>query len=212
MIEINPARIAYALCIIGIMFCFVISRRQKKDIRNRCDAFAAAFVKLSNYICPNKLNKKKVALACRESKDGSIQVLPLNEQPQVIQDIIKRANSERSVKLFAQLTAAAEKVTREAGINRTRKYQYSDPINKMLEMTHTFLVGCENPATINSRDRKDKFDSFLYDQVHHRMELLKRISLDMETEFQDLNIMYANEMQAEEDKEREKRRRGGGKR
>ena len=139
-------------------------------------------------------------------------MLPVSEQPQVIQDIIKRANSDRSVKLFAQLSSAAEKVTKEAGINRTKKYQYSDPINEMLEMTHTFLIGCENPATINSQDRKDKFDSFLYDQVHHRMELLKRISLDMEEEFQDLNIMYANEMREEEEKEREKRKRGGGKR
>ncbi len=205
--EINPVHVAYAVTVIGMAFCFVLSKQQKKDIRRECDGFAAAFAKLSNYICPNKLDKEKDALAYRRLENGGIQVLPMEDQPETIRAIVKRANTGRSVKLFAELSAAADRVTKEAGFHRMKKYQYSDPINRILYMTHTFLVGCENPDTISTEDRKHDFDSFLYDQVQHRMELLRRISRDMEREYQDLNRLYADEMREQELREQKERRK-----
>ncbi len=204
--KINPVHVAYAVTVIGMMFCFVLSRRQKKDIRKECNAFAAAFTKLSNYICPNRLDPERDRLAVEELEGGALRVLPEKEQPESIRGIMRRANAQRSVKLFAELSAAADRVTKEAGINRTKKYQFSDPINRLLYMTHTFLVGCENPATICTQERKEDFDSFLYNQVDHRMELLRRISREMEREFQDLNRAYAKEMEEREREEKKKKK------
>ena len=119
--------------------------------------------------------------------------------------------TEESVKLFASMVEAADEVTRQAGINRTRKTQFVQPVEELLQLTHTFLVGCENPDTIDTEEKQRQFDSFLMDQVKHRMVLLRRIRGITAEEYRDLNRVYAKEMEAEEQKEQEERRTRGRK-
>lgn len=208
MPSFNVIHLAYAVMVIGILFCFVLSKRQTKDMRKLSNAFAIPFVKLSNYICPTTLG---VELAVEDLGDGKVRALPLDAQPEALRFVIKRANGDKSVRLFAQLTEAADKVTRAAGINRTRKAQFSDPINRILYMTHTFLVGCEDLGRIDTVEKKRDFDSFTHEQVRHRMDLLRQISGDLSDEYRQLNQAYAKEMEAQEQQELEARRARGRK-
>ena len=54
MLQFNPIHLAFAVMIIGIVFTFVLSKQEIKRLRTLADAFAIPFVKLSNYIAPQK--------------------------------------------------------------------------------------------------------------------------------------------------------------
>lgn len=206
MLSFNPIQLAYGVMIVGMVLCFVLSRNFKKDMRKESDKFALPFAKLSNYICPNTL---PVGLSVEELGGGKVRVLPLEEQSEQLRFVIKRANANKSVKLFAEMVSAADEVTKMAGINRTRKSQFSDPINEILHMTHTFLVGCENLGTIDTVEKKEQFDSFIQRQVEHRMVLLRRISGATAEEYRKLNRNYAEEMEAIEKQQEIEKRHGG---
>lgn len=202
-ISFNPVHLAYAVMIIGVIFCFVASRNQNKDIRKAVDAFALPFVRLSNYISPTPPAE---GLRVAQTGDGKVRVLPPEQQPENICNVMRRANKDKSVKLFADMVEAADEVAQQAGINRTRKSQFAQPVHDILHMTHTFLVGCEDPATIDTEEKKKQFDSFLMEQVDHRMVLLHRIRGITADEYRELNKVYAKEMEAREQAEQKARR------
>ena len=62
-------------------------------------------------------------------------------------------------------------------------------------MTHTFLTGCENLASIDTESKLEEFNSFLNEQVPHRMTLLRLISGSLADEYRELNKVYAVEME-----------------
>lgn len=70
--------LAYGVMVIGIIFCFVISRNQKKEMRKAVDAFAFPFVRISNYISPTVPENH---LAVEKQENGVIRVLPPEQQP-----------------------------------------------------------------------------------------------------------------------------------
>ena len=201
--EFNVVHLAYAVMIFGCVMTFILSKNKKKDVRKACDAFAFPFVKLSNYISPTAPG---VRLAVEELGDGRVRALPLEEQPEPIRFIAKRANTQKSVDLFAELVAAEEMVAKAAGRSRFDKREFLLPVNELLMMTHTFLVGCENLATITTEEQRQQFDSYLQDQVKHRMVLLKRIQGFSGDEYRNLNKVYAAEMEKAEQEEQEAKR------
>lgn len=201
IMNFNPIHLAYTVMIIGMMFCFVLSKQKKKDIRRECDEFAFSFVKLSNFISPNA---EKVSLAIETLEGGNIKVLDIDRQPPKIKDIISRANKDKSVELFADMVEAYDKIVKSVGINRTRKQQFSEPIKRILYMTHTFLNGCEDLTNIDTLEKKNDFDCFIEDQVTHRFVLLKRISGEKADEYLNLNRKYINEIKEIEQEERKK--------
>ena len=192
--------LAYGVMVIGIIFCFVISRNQKKEMRKAVDAFAFPFVRISNYISPTVPENH---LAVEKQENGVIRVLPPEQQPGAIRAIMKRANEETPVKLFAEMADAADEVKRLAGINRTRKAQFADPVEEILLLTHTFLTGCEDVRRMDTTEKVEQFESFLQKQVKYRMILLRRISGGSAEEYRELNRVYAREMEMLEKKEGE---------
>ena len=62
-------------------------------------------------------------------------------------------------------------------------------------MTHTFLTGCENLAVLDTESKLEEFNSFLNDQVQHRMTLLRLINGSLADEYRELNKVYAAEME-----------------
>lgn len=202
-LSFNPIHLAYGVMIIGIIFCFVASRNLNKDMRKAVDEFALPFVRLSNYISPTP---PAGGLLVEELGNGRVRALPVEEQPEGMRVIIKRANADKSVKLFEELVTAADEVGRQAGINRTKKTQFAQPIDGLLQMTHTFLAGCEDLSTIDTVEKKKQFDSYLLEQVDHRMTLLCRIRGITGDEYRKYNKVYAAEMEAREKAEEEARR------
>jgi flagellar biosynthesis GTPase FlhF len=201
--KFNVVHLAYAVMIFGCVMTFVLSKNKKKEVRKASDAFAFPFAKLSNYIAPTA---PAARLAVEELGDGKVRALPVEEQPEPIRFIMKRANTQKSVDLFAELVAAEEMVAKAAGRSRFDKREFLLPINQLLMMTHTFLVGCENLATITTQEQREQFDSYLQDQVKHRMVLLKRIQGFSGDEYAKLNKVYADEMEKAELEEREAKR------
>ena len=107
------------------------------------------------------------------------------------------------MKLFAEMEDAADEVKRLAGINRTRKAQFADPVEEILLLTHTFLTGCEDVRRMDTTEKVEQFESFLQEQVKYRMILLRRISGGSAEEYRELNRVYAREMEMLEKKEGE---------
>lgn len=206
MPKFNPIHLAFGVMMVGMLFCFILSKRQTKDMRKECDKFAFPFVKLSNYICPTT---SSLSLQVEDLGNGAVRALPFEQQPEGLQFIMQRANADRSVRLFGELSEAADGITRAAGINRTRQEQFKNPIDQLLMMTHTFLCGCEDLTTIDTMEKKQAFDSYLQEQVAHRMVLLRRISGEKSNEFRTLNHNYTRQMeQIEKEEMEEKMRRG----
>lgn len=197
-------RLAYIIMIAGIVLCFVFSRNHQRDLRKAANEFAFAFVRLSNFISPKP---PKSGLLFEDLPDGRVRVLPAQEQSKAIRAVLERANSPEAVQLFAQLDAAADLVCKRANLNRTQRSQFMEPIDRLLLLTHTFLVGCEDLGSIDTMEKKAAFDSFLMEQPAHRMVLIKRISGDKADEYRELNRRYAQEMEQIEAEEAKLRHR-----
>lgn len=193
---------AYALMIIGVIFSFVLSRNKKKDMRRHVDAFAIPFCRLSNHISPTAPEEH---LLVEELPDGGVRPLPAEEQPKAIRQVLRRGNSEFSAKLYAKMQTAFQALDKEAGRNRRDQEQFGNVIYGLLEMTHTFLAGCEDLSTIDTKEKQQQFESFLQDQVDHRMTLLRRIRGETADEYRELNKAYAAQMEAREKQEAQAR-------
>ena len=202
--KLNVVHLAYAVMMFGMVMCYIAGKNQNRDIRKAADDFVFTFVRLSNYISPHTC---PVGLETEMLEDGSVRALPPEQQPEPIRNIMKRANADKSVKLFAELVDAEAVVAKKAGLNKVQKRQFKTPIHETLMMTHTFLVGCENPATIDTMEKKVLFDSFIQEQVKHRYMLLRRISGSKSDEYRKLNKHYAEELEAMELAEREARQK-----
>ena len=96
---------------------------------------------------------------------------------------------------------ASEKLDQQAGINRTNKAQFAEPIREMLYLTHTFLCGCENLNTLDTKEKLNDFESYLHEQPQHRFLLMKRLPGSRNSEYQELNAAYADEMETLEREE-----------
>ena len=192
MLQFNPIHFAFAVMIIGIVFTFVLSKKEIKRLRTLADAFAIPFVKLSNYVMPQKTVS---VLLIEKTETGNIKPLPIEEQSKEMQDIIKRAGNNKAVKLFQEMVEAEDTLKKAAGKNRRKCYQFADPVARILYMTHTFLTGCENLAVINTKNKLEEFNGFLHEQVQHRMTLLRLINGSLADEYRQLNKVYAAEME-----------------
>ena len=192
MLQFNPIHFAFAVMIIGIVFTFVLSKKEIKRLRTLADAFAIPFVKLSNYVMPQKAVS---ILLIEKTETGNIKPLPIEEQSKEMQDIIKRAGNNKAVKLFQEMVEAEDTLKKAAGKNRRKCYQFADPVARILYMTHTFLTGCENLAVINTENKLEEFNGFLHEQVQHRMTLLRLINGSLADEYRQLNKVYAAEME-----------------
>lgn len=203
-LSFDPIHLAYGVMIVGVIFCFVLSRKENRKIREGVDKFAFAFVRLSNMLSPGKA---VVELVVEEKEDGSLTVLPPEQQSKQVYLFLRRIKSRKAAELFAEMVNASEDIDRMAGINRTKKKQFAEPIRGLLYLTHDFLIGCENLSSINTVQKKERFESFINKQAEHRMLLLKRISGKKSNEYAEFNTAYAEEMKAMEKAEKEKRHR-----
>jgi len=192
MLQFNPVHLAFAAMIIGVIFTFVLSKKEVKQLRSLADAFAIPFVKLSNYIAPQK---PASSLLIEKTESGDIKPLSTEEQSKEMREIIKRAGNNKAVKLFREMVEAEDALKKAAGKNRRKCYQFADPIAHILYMTHTFLTGCENLTSINTAGKLEEFNDFLNEQVQHRMTLLRLISGSLADEYRTLNTVYAAEME-----------------
>lgn len=198
MLQFNPIHLAFAVMIVGVVFTFVLSKQEIKRLRTLADAFAIPFVQLSNYIAPQK---PVSALAIEKSESGGIKPLPIEEQSKEMQGIFKRAGNNKAVKLFREMVEAEDALKKAAGKNRRKCYQFADPVARILYMTHTFLTGCENLSGIDTESKLEEFNSFLNEQVEHRMTLLRLINGSLADEYRKLNKVYAAEMEEIERKQ-----------
>ena len=192
MLQFNPVHLAFAVMIIGVIFTFVLSKKEIKQLRSLADSFAIPFVKLSNYIAPQKPAN---SLLIEKTESGDIKPLSTEEQSKEMREIIKRAGNNKAVKLFREMVEAEDALKKAAGKNRRKCYQFADPIAHILYMTHTFLTGCENLTSINTAGKLEEFNDFLNEQVQHRMTLLRLISGSLADEYRTLNTVYAAEME-----------------
>ena len=188
MLQFNPVHLAFAVMIIGVIFTFVLSKKEIKQLRSLADSFAIPFVKLSP-------QKPASSLLTEKTESGGIRPLPAEGQSKEMREIIKRAGNTKAVKLFREMVEAEDALKEAAGKNRRKCYQFADPVARILYMTHTFLTGCENLALIDTESKLDEFNSFLNEQVQHRMTLLRLISGSLAEEYRTLNRVYAAEME-----------------
>lgn len=198
-------RLFYGIMIVGMLFCFVFSKNHSKDIRKEANGFVFAFVKLSNYISSPPPHS---GLQAESLGEGKVRVLPLEQQSEAIRVIVKRAGTDRAVQMFRELNDAAELVAKRAGFNRTHKVQFVEPLDQLLMLTHSFLVGCEDLSSIDTEEKLADFNSYLLEQPKHRMVMIKRISGDMAEEYRKLNKNYAAEMERIEAEENAARKKG----
>lgn len=203
----NIIRLAYAIMILGMIFSFILSRNQKKEIRKTVDGFALAFAQLSNLICPRPTEEK---LGVDKGHSDTVKAMPMDRQSPYIRSIVDAAMSPQSVSLFQQMVDAEDHLAQKVGKSKRWKEQFLEPVDNILAMTHTFLEGCENLQTINSQEKVKQFNSFLLEQVDHRMVLLRRIRGETAEAYRELNKHYAKEMEAIERAEKETRQKKAG--
>ena len=153
---------------------------------------------MSNHISPGPPG---AGLSFRKTGPDRIEVLSADAQPREMRAIIQRANDKESVRLFAALTKAAERLDAECGRDRTNRSQFYEPLREILEDAHAFLTGCEDLSRIDTREKQKRFERFLFDQVHYRMVLLRRISGARAEDYRKANAEYAAQMEEQERKE-----------
>lgn len=182
-----PTQFLYVLMIIAIFFSFLVSKRGMKEMRFRADRFAMAYLKLSNLISPEPPRKQ---LVVERLEDGSVRPLPFDQQPEELRFILRRGNSAQAEELYQEMDAAAVEIERHSMRSQGLKAQFAKPIGELCLIARTFLDGCIDLNSINDRTKENIFDSFLNDQLKHRLVLLRRISKEASEEFFSLNKNY----------------------
>ena len=167
--------------------------------------FVIPFVQLSNYICPRV---PKSHLQVKKLENGKIMALPKEQQPGEIRAMLQRANEDTSVKLFAKLAEGAAKVQDKAGIDRKEKAHFAEPIEEMLQLTHNFVLCCEDLTRLDSKEKLEQFESYIYEQPKHRYMLMKRLPGTMNDKYSQLNTEYGDEMEELEKAEFEAMKNG----
>ncbi|MGI6041163.1 MAG: hypothetical protein ACOYBH_02975 [Candidatus Alectryocaccobium sp.] len=202
---VNPVHLAYGVMVVGIVFTFIFSRRKKGDLRTVSAGFVIPFVQLSNYICPRV---PKSHLQVKKLEDGKVMALPKEQQPGEIRAMLQRANEDTSVKLFAKLAEGAAKVQDKAGIDRKEKAHFAEPIEEMLQLTHNFVLCCEDLTRLDSKEKLEQFESYIYEQPKHRYMLMKRLPGTLNDKYSQLNTEYGDEMEELEKAEFEAMKNG----
>lgn len=202
--KINPIHCAYAVMVVGMIFTFVASRKQGKNIRQAVDGFAISFAKLGNYMIPTP---SQDTLLTEKTVDGKIQVLPIEQQPENVKTAFGRVKNNTPVRLYNEMLEACSEVEEIAGFSKTNKRQFLQPVSEYLETTHVFLNGCEDPSSIDTEEKVEKFNNYLINQAKYRYELTKRISASAGDSYRSVNKKYENEIVALEKAEHEKRRK-----
>lgn len=202
---VNPVHLAYGVMVVGIVFTFIFSRRKKGDLRTVTAGFVIPFVQLSNYICPRV---PKSHLQVKKLENGKIMALPKEQQPGEIRAMLQRANEDTSVKLFAKLAEGAAKVKDKAGIDRKEKVHFAEPVDEMLQLTHNFVLCCEDLTRLDSKEKLEQFERYIYEQPKHRYMLMKRLPGSMNDKYSQLNTEYGDEMEELEKAEFEAMKNG----
>lgn len=182
-----PTQFLYVLMIIAIFFSFMVSKRGLKEMRFRADRFAMAYLKLSNLVSPEPPRKQ---LAVERLEDGSVRPLPLDQQPEELRLILCRGNSKQAEELYREMDAAAIDVERHSTRSRGLQVQFAKPIGELCMIARAFLDGCIDLNSIDDRAKESLFNSFLHEQLKHRLVLLRRVSKEASEEFFSLNKNY----------------------
>ena len=202
--KFNPIHCAYAVMIIGMIFAFVTSRKQGKNIRQAVDGFAIAFAKLGNYMIPTP---SQDTIQYHVAQDGSICILPVDQQPENVKTALARVKNNMPVRLYNEMLESCAEVEEVAGFSKTNKRQFSQPVGEYLEMTHIFLTACEDLGSLNTEEKLEKFNDYLTNQAKYRYELTKRISASAGDNYRSVNKKYEDDIVALEKAELEKRRK-----
>lgn len=216
-------RIGYALMILAMILYFYFNKKGEKELRFQVDAFARIFCQLSNRVAPVKPKSSLLY----EKKGGAVHPLPLEEQPEGIRNILHRAAANEPAALREEMSAYVIEMGVRCEKRRRLREQVVTPVRKLCYIADTFLAASIDLNTIDDLNKVAAFESFLQEQLDHRMVLFHRISREFSPEYLDLNEKYdlAAALQAERDakeaerrkqqeatqREREQRRRKGGK-
>ncbi len=181
-------RVGYAVMIFAIIMCFIFSKRGEKEMRHMIDRFAQAFCKLSNYVLPGGRAPK--AVLATQKKAGVMQALPVSEQPEELQKLMKRGTTRHLAELYGEMEEASAELCYRCRSHRRNRELFADPIRQICYVTNVFLEGCADPKTISDQNRINAFESFYTEQLKHRATLLKRIAGENAEPFLDLNADY----------------------
>lgn len=194
-----PIQLGYVVMLVAIFFCFMLSKRQLKEMRFRVDRFAMAYLKLSNYVSPEPPRKK---LAMDYSDDSGFQPLPAEQQPEEIRFILRRGGTEMAEDLYRELEETADDIVAHSRRSRGLQIQFAKPIADLCFAASVFVKGSRDLNTVNSTDKEAAFNSFLNNQLKQRLALLKRISKEAGEEFYSLNKNYdlSGALKAEKEK------------
>ncbi len=195
-------RIGYAVMAGAIIVVFILSKRGEKELRFKVDRFAAAFLGLSNYVSPAPPRRK---LAVRRS-GSKVEPLPLQQQPEELRFILGRGRTGQTEELCREMESAAVDIKWHSRRNRRLREQFSEPVEKLYYLAHTFQSASLELNAIDDTNKENAFNSFLEDQLQHRMLLLRRISREFNAEFLGLNRKYDLESAERAEKEAKKNR------
>ncbi|MEM1484135.1 hypothetical protein V6615_04540 [Oscillospiraceae bacterium PP1C4] len=180
-------RMSYGVMIVAVMMCYLLAKKQQRNLRLAVNQFAFAFVKISNYVSPFP---PKENLRVEQGTGESVKAMQWEQQPETLRVIMKRAGNDCVVQLYEELCTALEEVSHFCGKNKKLVGQFLVPIQELFDISRIFLLGCENLDNIRTTAEEKAFNQFLKDQLHHRKELLKRISGDASGDYADLNRRY----------------------
>lgn len=194
-----PIQLGYVLMLVAIFFCFMLSKGQMKEMRFRVDKFAMAYLKLSNYASPEPPRKK---LSVEYLSDKAVQALPLEQQPEEIRFILRRGGTEMAENLYKEIEEYADSIVAHSRRSRGLQIQFARPITDLCFAAYVFVKGSKDLSTIDTTEKEAAFNSFLNNQLKHRLALLKRISKEASEEFYSLNKNYdlAGALKAEKQK------------
>ncbi|HIV17551.1 MAG TPA: hypothetical protein IAB17_06130 [Candidatus Alectryocaccobium stercorigallinarum] len=205
--SVNPIAVAYVVMVVGILFFFIYNKKKTREIRLLCNGFAGEFAKLSN----NIIGGKRGIELRYHSTGGGGRVKADERQSEKLTSMMKRALEPVCVEGYAKLLDYAEQIDHRTYRSKTHRQQFNKPVDDIYNMTYVFLNGCQDISTVDTKEKAEQFNSFINDQVKHRMTLLRLISGDYGDEYRKLNTWYYDEMVAEEHAQMEKRMKRGAK-
>lgn len=157
----TDALIGYVIVFAFIGSAYLGSLKKQNNIRKKCTDFYDCYQRLVDACYP--------VLTQQTLLSGENGLLPLEEQPKDLQDIISTAQKGNVSSHYRQLKGHYDQVNIAIGKSVKNDKNFLYPLLQVLEATAAFSDGCTEYSMLENEDVLQGFHTFLtkQDKIHH---------------------------------------------
>lgn len=163
---------AYGLMLVLIVIAFIVINQAHQKIRRLCDPFGIAFAEAANHA----LSGLRCKLARETLEDGSVRLLPPEQQSPEMQEVLRRGCDAYVRERHETMQAALQQILEATKSNGRQNKFYFGVLNEIYRVNLLFYNGCHDLSTLADEDDRKEFGLYIDNQDFIRGNIAKRMT------------------------------------